>query len=158
MRMMSFGIFNTLKPVALKIAKDRDMENRKIAIIDEDNDFLGELGKVLTASGYAPIVVKDALSIVDISVRDRPDVILLELKIPQQNGRELVNEMNLVSQTQQIPIIGMSESFKEEILFIMNLFGIRRYLRKPFYPLDVISAIENVTAENKKLYTEREGV
>ncbi len=123
------------------------MKNIKIAIIDEDKEILGELEEVLTASGYAPVVVNDARSAVDIAVRNKPDVILLELKMPNKNGFELASEMNRVFETQRIPIIAMSSLLKEDTFPLMNLCGIKRYLRKPFHPLDVISVIEDVIGE-----------
>jgi len=134
-----------------KIIKDRDMKNRKIVIIDEDKKFLGELEEVLTASGYSPVVVNDAFSAVDIVVQRKPDVILLELKMSSKNGFELANEMTRVFETQRIPIIAMASFLKDESFPLMNLCGIKRYLKKPFHPLDVISAIEDVIQGSRQL-------
>lgn len=120
------------------------MGNRKVAIIDEDQKILKELEGILSAGGYDPIVVNDALSAADIVFRRRPDVILLELRMQHKNGFELADEMNRVFEAQRIPIIAMSSLFKVESFPLMDLCGIKRCLRKPFSSLDVIAVIEDV--------------
>lgn len=127
------------------------MKNKKIAVIDEDKRFLGEIEEVLTGSGYVPVVVSDALCAVDMAVWSKPDVILLELRMPRKNGFELANEINRVFEAKRIPIIAMSAFLKDELAFLLNLCGINRYLKKPFRPLDLIWAIEDVTEESNQL-------
>lgn len=121
------------------------MKNRKIIIIDKDKEFLGKMKKIVTAIGYILVMVNDALSAVDTVIRSKPDLIILELKMPRLNGFELAREMNRVFDTEKIPIIAMSSLFRNNPSSLMNLCGIQKYLRKPCHPLDVIWAIENVT-------------
>ncbi|OGX05921.1 MAG: hypothetical protein A2Z88_02475 [Omnitrophica WOR_2 bacterium GWA2_47_8] len=123
------------------------MNNRKVVIINDDKQSLGDLEEILTATGHDPVVVNDALLAVDIVVQKKPDVILLELRMPRKSGFELADEINRVFETQRIPIIAMSSFFKEEFRFLLNLCGINRCLKKPFHPLDVIWAIEDVIGE-----------
>jgi len=132
------------------------MGNKKVVIIDDDEAFLEGLEKTLSASGYDPLVVTDPLSAVEIAIEKKPDVILLELRMPCKNGFELADEMNRALETQSIPIIAMSEFFKEESFSLMNLCmnlcGIKKYLKKPLHPLEVISAIEDVIKEKGDLW------
>lgn len=127
------------------------MDYKKIAIIDEDKEFLGKLEQVLAASGYTPVVVNDVRLAVDIVVEEKPKVILLELKMLGKNGFELAGEISSLPETEKIPIIAMSEAFKSDPLPLMHLCGITRYIIKPFQPLDVISAIEDVIGEKKEI-------
>ena len=120
------------------------MGNKRIAVIDEDQKILDELEGILSASGYDPVVVNDAFLAAEIVIQRRPDVILLELKMQRKNGFELADEMNRVFEAQRVPIIAMSSFFKVEPFPLMGLCGIKRYLKKPFLPLDVIAAIEGV--------------
>ena len=121
------------------------MKNKEIIIIDEDNKFLGELEGVLSRSGYDPVVINDARLAIDIVTQRKPDVILLELRMPYKNGFELANEINYAFETNRPPIIAMSLFLKDESRCFLNLCGIHRYLKKPFNPLDVIWCIEDVT-------------
>lgn len=119
------------------------MQNRKVVVIDDDKKFLGEIEEILLTGGYVPVVINDAHAAVDAVVRSQPDVVLLELKMPGKNGFELTHAINQVCETRRIPFIAMSDFFKAEFNWLLDLCDIKRWLIKPIKPLDVIWAIEN---------------
>ena len=124
------------------------MQNRKVAIIDDNQDSLRELEKILTMAGYTTILVNDILGAVDIVINNKPDVILMELKMPHRNGFALADAINRVFGAKKIPIIAMSNLFKDEFKWLMDFCGIKRWIKKPFLPLDVIWAVENEMEED----------
>lgn len=119
------------------------MKHRKVAVIDDDRKFLGKIEEILLMGGYLPVIVDDAHTAVDTVVQNRPDVVLLELRMSGKNGFELTHAINRAFETQRIPFIAMSDFFKEGLSWLLDLCDIRRMLIKPFQPLDVIWAIEN---------------
>ena len=127
------------------------MKNRTIAIIDEDKKCLGELEEVLAASGYTPVLIQDTRLALNIISHRGPDVILLELKMSRKNGFEIAHEINRVFESKRIPMIAMSESFKDEFGFLLNLCGINRCLKKPLNPMNVIWEIESATRQREKI-------
>jgi len=127
------------------------MRNKKVVVIDDDKKFLGDVERILVMGGYAPVLVDDASLAAGIVIQYRPDVILMDLSILRKNGCELADVINRVLETSRMPIIAMSAFFKVEFNELLNLFGIRRYLKKPFQPLDVIWAIENEIGESNQL-------
>ena len=132
------------------------MQNRKVAIIDDNPGSLRELKKVLKMAGYTPVLVKDVLGAIDTVVINKPDVILMELKMPHKNGFALADAVNRVFGTKEIPIIAMSNIFKDEFKWLMDFSGIKRWIKKPFLPLDVIWAVENEMPEDNNLNMEKE--
>lgn len=126
------------------------MQNRKVAIIDKDDKFLSATEEILLMGGYDPVVVNDASLAVDTVIQKKPNVILMELILPRKNGFELIDGINRVFKTKKIPIIAMSAFFKDEFRWLFDLCGIRRWLKKPFQPLDVMWAIENEIEEDSQ--------
>ena len=131
------------------------MQNRKVAIIDDNQDSLRELEQILKMAGYTPVLVDDIFGNVDTVIENKPDVILMELKMPHKNGFALTDAINRVFETKKIPIIAMSNLFKDEFKWLMDFCGIKRWIKKPFLPLDVIWAIENELEENNQWNMER---
>ena len=119
------------------------MGKRRVAIIDDDKKFLSKIEEILLMGGYVPIVANDAMLAVDAVSQSEPDVILMELRMPGKNGFELADAIHRVSETRRIPLIAMSDFFKQEFAWLLGLCDIKRWLIKPFQPLDVIWAIEN---------------
>ena len=130
------------------------MQNRTVAIIAEDNKFLSGIEKILMISGYLPVVVDDANLAVGV-IESKPDVILLELKMLHKNGFEFTVAINKAFQTRRIPFIAISDVFKEEFSWLLDLCGIKKWLQKPFHPLDMIWAIENEIEEGNQWSRER---
>ena len=132
------------------------MQNRIVAIIDDNQDSLRELEKILKMAGYTPVLVDDVLGNVDKVLNNKPDVILMELKMPHKNGFALADAVNRVFGTKEIPIVAMSNIFKDEFKWLMDFSGIKRWIKKPFLPLDVIWAVENEMLEDNNLNMEKE--
>jgi len=124
--------------------KGKVMSNKRVLIIDDDKEFVEELNETLGLSGYDVVSISDSVSAVEVASRTKPDVILLDLKMPEKNGIQIAEEVRQVTELSHVPIIVMTAFFKDEHIQIFSSYGVSRYLRKPFNPLDVISQIEFV--------------
>lgn len=118
------------------------MENGKIMIVDDDKEFLGELGETLALSGYSTVMVSDPILALDTAVREKPDIVLLDLRMPGKNGFQLADELRHVPQLMQVPIIAMTGNFKDSYNPLIKMCDIKKCLKKPFNPLDIIAEIE----------------
>lgn len=119
-------------------------QNARIVVVDDDKEFLEELKEVLHASGYEPIAVNEPELVLNTVKKEKPDLILMDLRMPGKTGFELADEINRVFLEEPIPIIAMSAYFSGDYMPLLNLCGIKRHIKKPFPPLSVISIIEDV--------------
>jgi DNA-binding response OmpR family regulator len=90
------------------------------------------------------------LGAVNTVFNNKPHVILMELKMPHKNGFALADAINRAFGMKKIPIIAMSNLFKNEFKWLMDFCGIKRWIKKPFLPLDVIWAVENEMEEDNQ--------
>jgi len=110
--------------------------------------FLSQVEEILWGGGYVPVVVSDAVSAVEAVVQNKPDVILLDLRMASKNGFELTDSINQAIEPRKVPVIATADFFKEEFDWLNNLCGIKRWIIKPVRPLDLIWAIENEIGES----------
>jgi DNA-binding response OmpR family regulator len=113
-------------------------------IVDDNKDFLDELEETLNFSGYDTVAAHDPHLVLPIVSKEKPHVILLDLKMPGKSGFQLAYELKSIPELQQIPIIAMTESIKDDYKPLMDMCDIKMCLKKPFNPLDVITEIEAV--------------
>ena len=64
--------------------------------------------------------------------------------MPGKSGFQIAHELKSSPELQQIPIIAMTEFFKDGYKTFLDICGIKRCLKKPFNPLDVIMEIKAV--------------
>ena len=121
------------------------MTKQKIMIVDNDKDFLGQLEELLGLSGYEMIAVDTSSAVVDLAVRTRPAVIILDVKMPGKTGFQVAEELRNVSEMRDVPIIVMTGFYsRDECHQVIEQYGINQCLIKPFQPLDVIDSIEKL--------------
>jgi DNA-binding response OmpR family regulator len=121
--------------------------NKKIMIVDDDKEFLDELRETLSLSGYDLIAVNDPTLVLEMVRSEKPDVLLLDLKMQKMSGFQVADELKYLSESAHMPIIAISAFIKNDYAPMLNICGIRCHLNKPFRPLDVIAKIEEVLGQ-----------
>ncbi|MDD5455249.1 MAG: response regulator [Candidatus Ratteibacteria bacterium] len=119
---------------------------KKIMIVDDDKEFSAELSEILESKGYEIIVADNQSDVLGLANHEKPNLILMDIKMPDKSGFELAAEIKYSYKISHIhiPIIAMSAHFKEDDRPLMEMCGITSRLKKPFTPVDVITEIENV--------------
>lgn len=126
------------------------MSNVKIMIIDDDKIFLEELQELLALSGYDLIAVNDSQEAVDKALKIKPHIILVDLRMNNLNGFQVAERLKRYPEIADTHIVAMSGHFgMDEDARLFDACGIKRFLKKPFNPLDVISVIEELANKSK---------
>ena len=125
------------------------MRKNRVMIIDDDKVFLEELNETLVLSGYEITQVNDPLAAVDKACSLKPDLIIMDIKMPGTDGFQLAEKFKQLPETSSIPIIGMSAYFdRQKYSSLMSMCGIEAFLTKPFNPVDIIAQIEKLLPQN----------
>jgi response regulator RpfG family c-di-GMP phosphodiesterase len=116
----------------------------RILLVD-DEPALRELLRA-TFEG-ADVTVDEAASGVEAEARvrrRRPDVIVLDLRMPEMDGVELCTRLKAAEQTREIPIVLLTGAEPEEARRAQRA-GASALVRKPFSPLELLSVVERVS-------------
>jgi len=118
-------------------------EQINILVVDDTPDNLRLLSAMLTTQGYEvrkALNGKMALSACQIL---QPDLILLDINMPEMNGYEVCQELKTDEITFEIPVIFISAL--DDVLDKVKAFDVggSDYITKPFHAAEVISRIEN---------------
>jgi CheY-like chemotaxis protein len=128
--------------------KSSETAEKKILLVDDDKEFLEELKEMLALSGYKVMGVADSVAAVNAARVTKPDAILLDLRMQAMSGFEVADKLKSFPETSLIPIIAMTGFYTlKEHAWLMNFCGIKRCIKKPFNPLDVIAEIEQAIKE-----------
>lgn len=115
----------------------------KVLIVDDTPANLRLLSDTLSQRGYnVQCAISGALALIGVKA-DRPDVILLDIRMPQMDGFEVCRQLKADKNTREIPVIFLSaldEPFDKVRAFQVG--GVD-YITKPFQPEEVIARIEN---------------
>lgn len=124
------------------------MASETILIVDDgqDNrDFIVEY--VLKPHGFKYMQAKDGEEGLRLALKHDPDLILLDLQMPRMNGIQVLE--NLYDNNREIPVILMTFHGSEEIAIEVYRMGVKDYIKKPYYPEEMLDAIERALSETR---------
>ena len=117
------------------------MENKKILIVDDDENICELLRLYLEKDGFETLVANDGRTAVDYALKHSPDLILLDIMLPVLDGWQVCREIRKSSQVPIIMLTAKGETFDK----ILGLeLGADDYVCKPFDTKEVIARIKAV--------------
>lgn len=116
---------------------------RSLLLVDDDPDIVRGAKMRLTAAGYDVTGAVNGSECVSIACRDNPDAILLDVRMPGQDGLETLSQLQSDASTRDIPVVMLSGSVADEKSALDR--GAKFFLRKPFCGALLLSAIDRVT-------------
>ena len=126
-------------PVPGRQAPPSQGEDRpRILVVDDDPQALRFIRDALTDAGYAALVTGDHSELADLIDSERPDLVLLDLMLPDTDGIEL---MQRVSQLADRPVIFISAYGRDETISRALGSGAADYIVKPFSQTELIARV-----------------
>ena len=116
---------------------------KKILIIEDEELLYNLLRKKLTTEGYDVSVSEDGQKGLDSMRRNAPDLVLLDIVMPNKNGFEVMEEMKKDERLKNIPVIIISNSGQPVEIDRAKNSGAKDWLIKTeFEPLEVIKKVK----------------
>lgn len=122
-----------------------------ILIVDDLVENLRLLSEVLTKGGYKVRSVTNGAMALKTVASNRPDIILLDIKMPGMDGYQVCEALKSSEETSDIPVIFLS-ALDEEMNKVKGFqVGGVDYITKPFHPREIIARIEiHLTIQQQK--------
>ena len=124
-------------------------ENKPLILIIDDNDDIREYLGLNIGNEYGVIYAKDAESGIKMAVRHIPDLIILDIMLPDYDGFTVCSRIKKNSITCHIPIIILSAKGEKEDIAKGYECGAQDYLQKPFSGKLLLKKIDNIIRYRK---------
>jgi two-component system, OmpR family, response regulator VicR len=121
-----------------------DSPHRRIMIIDDEVDTVDLVKYVLMEAGMDVISAYTGDEAIKRITQNSPDVILLDLMMPDIDGWRMYEEIRQVT---KIPVIIVSALTDKEHVVKGLKFGADDYIAKPFYPSELVARINRVSSK-----------
>lgn len=118
----------------------RDRQSRRVLVADDEPDIRHLFVTILKKAGYETLEAEDGHQAVDLALRHIPGAILLDVRMPNCDGVEALQQIRADETTRNIPVIMMTASpnaiaaSREEVLRL----GVSELLDKPTAPEDIV--------------------
>ncbi|PIP67770.1 MAG: DNA-binding response regulator [Candidatus Omnitrophica bacterium CG_4_9_14_0_2_um_filter_42_8] len=126
------------------------MSKEKILIIEDEKDIVRMLDYNLKKEGFRVFAANNGEDGLDKARKEHPDLILLDLMLPEMGGLEVCKAVKNDTKTAAIPIIILTARAQEADKIVGLELGADDYVTKPFSPRELIARIKAVLRRVKE--------
>jgi len=114
---------------------------KKILIVDDEPQIVEICRDYLKAAGYETVTASNGVQALSLARREKPDLIVLDLMMPEMDGLDVTREIRRES---DVPIIMLTARVEETDKLIGLELGADDYITKPFSPRELVARIRVV--------------
>ena len=114
----------------------------KILIVDDIRSEVQLISNLLGPQGYHCIQASDGVEAMERARAERPDLILLDIVMPGQDGFATCRQLKRDATTKDIPVVIVSSKSGESDRFWAQKQGAADYLAKPFAPDELMTLVK----------------
>ncbi len=114
---------------------------KKILVVEDEPSLAIVLCEYLAQAGFQTHIIDNGLEVIDWVKQENPDLLILDLMLPNRDGLDIYRELRTFS---QVPVV-MATARVDEIDRLLGLeLGADDYICKPYSPREVVARIKNV--------------
>ena len=125
----------------------------KVLVVDDEQNIIEIVKFNLEREGYIVITAKDGITALQLARSENPDLIILDIMLPEQDGLTVCRLLQQEQKTRGIPII-MISARGDELDKILGLeMGADDYVTKPFSPRELVARVKARLRRNEETET-----
>lgn len=120
------------------------MERKRILIIEDDRNLSAMMSSVLNQEGFSTIVAYTGQEGIKLALNGKPDIIVLDIILPDLDGLEVLKRIKLTKGINDIPIIMCTEKGLLKDVELAFSLGANSYIIKPFEIEKLIKKVKEI--------------
>lgn len=116
----------------------------KVLVVDDDPSIVKVIRLLLKSRGFEICEALNGASCLETAANEHPDIILLDIMMPDIDGYEVCRHLKANESTADIPVVFVTAKTSEEDMQHGLELGAKAYIKKPFSPRDLAQKINEV--------------
>ena len=124
------------------------MDNTKrVVCIEDEPEMIDLVRLILSRKGFQVIGAMGGREGLEVIAREKPDLVLLDLMMPDMDGWEVYQKMKAAEGTRAIPVIVVTAKAQSiDKVLGLHIAKVDDYITKPFGPQELLESVEKVMA------------
>jgi CheY-like chemotaxis protein len=122
---------------------------KKILLIDDEKDFVDLVKKFLEMRGYAVMPAYNGIDALE-KMKELPDMVLLDIKMPDMDGFEVLRHLKSNPDIANAPIIMLTSKAETDSIFESQRLWASDYVIKPINLEDLLTLIKRYLDDDKR--------
>jgi DNA-binding response OmpR family regulator len=122
---------------------------RKVVYIEDDHEMIDLVRLILSRRNFEVIGASGGREGLDLVRKIYPDIILLDLMMPDMDGWDVYQQLKADESTKSIPVIVITAKAQNiDKVLGLQIAKVEDYISKPFSPKDLVDSLERVLKGN----------
>jgi two-component system, OmpR family, response regulator VicR len=120
---------------------------KRVVYIEDEQEMVDLVRLILSRKGYEVLGANGGRKGLQLVLDQLPDLVLLDLMMPDMDGWEVYQQMKANDKTRQIPVIVITAKAQSiDKVLGLHIAKVDDYISKPFSPQDLLDSVEKVLA------------
>ena len=116
--------------------------SKRIFVVDDDKEIREIVTFVLNRHGFEVTVACNGQQLQDLLIQQKPDLIILDVMMPGEDGYRIFSSLRSDFQTQHIPVVIMTAHTEDIYERISVDLGAAQHMTKPFHPFELVEKVK----------------
>jgi twitching motility two-component system response regulator PilH len=114
---------------------------RKVLIVDDSQTDRSLLERIVSEAGHATLLAESGVQAIERARRDRPDLILMDVNMPEMDGFAATRKLKADEATKGIPVIFVSSKNQKADMAWGQMLGAKGYVTKPYSREQIVAQL-----------------
>lgn len=120
---------------------------KRVVYIEDEQEMVDLVRLILSRKGFEVLGADGGRKGLQLVIDQLPDLVLLDLMMPDMDGWEVYQQMKANEKTRQIPVIVITAKAQSiDKVLGLHIAKVDDYISKPFSPQDLLDSVEKVLA------------
>jgi DNA-binding response OmpR family regulator len=125
---------------------------RRVVCVEDEPEMIDLIQLILSRKGFEVIGADGGKKGLELIRAEKPDLVLLDLMMPDMDGWEVYQQMKSDSELQHIPVIVVTAKAQSiDKVLGLHIAKVDDYIPKPFSPQELTDSVERVLAGEKEI-------
>lgn len=130
------------------------MVQPKVLVIDDEKNIVEAIVYNLQKAGFRTLTANDGKRALELAQREVPDLITLDVMLPEMDGWEVCRALRQDARTKRIPVIMLTVKNDETDKVVGLELGADDYMTKPFSPKELVARVKAILRRTKEAVSE----
>lgn len=118
---------------------------KRVVYIEDEDEMIDLVSLILKRRGFEVIGVRGGRKGLETVQKELPDLVLLDLMMPDMDGWDVYQQMRADKSTQHIPVVVVTAKAQNiDKVLGLHIAKVDDYISKPFSPKELIDSVENI--------------
>ena len=120
------------------------MSDRRVLLIEDEPNIIEAIRFILSRDGWRVDTHSDGETAVE-AVRSRsPDLVILDVMLPNRSGYDILNDLRNLTETAAIPVLMLTARGQKKDRELAEKLGVNRFMTKPFSNADILATVREL--------------